>query len=326
MQALVLVGGEGTRLRPLTATMPKPVVPLAGRPFISYMVDWLGGHGVDEVILACGFLPDALQEVLGDGEPGGPRLRYVTEPEPLGTAGAIAFAGEMLEDRFLALNGDVLTDLDLTALQRAHSSSGARATLGLYPVADASAYGLVRTAASGEVLDFIEKPDPREGGTSGGEINAGAYVLERSVLELIEPGRAVSIERDIFPQLVGDGLFGLRLEGYWMDIGTPDRYLQATWDILEGTVRTGVTEQAEAVLVDPSALVDPGASIGPRAVVAQGCRIAAGAVIAESVLLEGCEIGAGARLAGTILSPRVTVESGAELEGAVVGDGERVGA
>ncbi len=324
MQAVVLVGGEGTRLRPLTATLPKPVVPLAGRPFISYMIGWLGGHGVDEVILACGFLPHALRDLLGEGEPGGPRIRYVTEPEPLGTAGAIAFASDLLEERFLALNGDVLADLDLTALQRAHADSGARATLGLYPVADASAYGLVRTAPTGEVLEFTEKPDPGKGGSAGGEINAGAYVLERSILDLIEPERHISIERDVFPKLVGEGLFGLRLEGYWMDIGTPDRYLQATWDILEGRVHTGMAEAPDGVLIDPGASVDPEASIGPRAVVAAGCRIDAGAEVRGSVLLEGCEIGAGARVTAAILSPRVVVEPGARLEGTVVGEGERV--
>ena len=224
MQALVLVGGEGTRLRPLTATLPKPVVPLAGRPLISYMIEWLAGHGVEEVILACGFRPDALREALGEGEPGGPRLRYLTEPRPLGTAGAIRFAADLLRDRFLALNGDVLTDLDLTRADPGARGARRRATLGLVAVDDASAYGLVRTGPDGEVTEFIEKP---EGGRAvAGEINAGAYVLERSVLEEIEPEAAVSIERDVFPRLVGDGLHALPLAGYWLDIGTPERYLR----------------------------------------------------------------------------------------------------
>src|SRR5919201_937457 len=151
MQALVLVGGEGTRLRPLTATMPKPIVPLVDRPLISFMVDWLAGHGVEEIVLACGFMPDALREVLGEGEPGGPRLRYVAEPEPLGTAGAIRYCADQLGERFLALNGDILADLDLTALVREHESRGARATLGLYPVDDPSHYGLVRRGPGGEI-------------------------------------------------------------------------------------------------------------------------------------------------------------------------------
>ncbi len=322
MQALVLVGGEGTRLRPLTATVPKPVVPLAGRPFISYMIEWLGNNGVEEVILSCGFLPDALRETLGEGEPGGPRLRYLTEPRPLGTGGAIGFAADLLAERFLALNGDVLADLDLTALVREHEARGARATLGLVAVDDASTYGLVHTGARGEVTEFIEKPDP--GGPAAGEINAGTYVLERSVLELIEPGRAVSIEHDVFPRLVGGGLFALHLPGYWIDIGTPGRYLEATWDILEGRIRTGVATRPSGLLVDPAAVVDPEASLGPRAVVSAGCRIGPGAEIRGSVLLRDCEVGAGAAVVDSILSSGVRLDPGARLEGAVMGEGERV--
>src|SRR5215212_1994460 len=158
MQALVLVGGQGTRLRPLTETLPKPAIPLVDRPFLAYMIEWLARHGVDEVVLACGFLPDRLREVLGDGEAGGPRLIYVEEPEPRGTAGAIKFAEQHLHDRFLALNGDVLTDLDLTALMRHHEQADARATLGLYPVDDPTAYGLVRHSPDGEITEFLEKP------------------------------------------------------------------------------------------------------------------------------------------------------------------------
>ena len=234
MQAIVLVGGEGTRLRPLTETVPKPALTLVDRPFLAYMIEWLAGHGVTEVVLACGFLPDVLSEALaGEEERAGVAIRYVVEPERRGTAGAIRFAadelGDRLGDRFLALNGDVLTDLDLSALQRVHDERGARATLGLHPVEDSSAYGLVRSDEEGEVLEFLEKT----GEPVPGEINAGMYVLERSVLDLIPPGEEVSIERDVFPRLVGDGLHGTCLDGYWMDIGTPERYLQASWDILE---------------------------------------------------------------------------------------------
>ena len=323
MQALVLVGGEGTRLRPLTATVPKPVVPLAGRPLISYMIDWLAGHGVEEVILACGFLPDALRATLGEGgAAGSPRLRYLVEPRPLGTAGAIRFAADLLEDRFLALNGDVLADLDLGALVREHETRGARATLGLVAVDDASAYGLVRTGPGGEVTEFTEKPGTE--GKPAAEINAGAYVLERSVLDLIEPGRAVSIEHDVFPELIGEGLFALPLSGYWLDVGTPGRYLEATWDILEGRVRTEVEPATPGLLVDPTAEVDEGASVGPRAVVSAGCRIESGAQIRASVLLRGCEVGAGAIVLDSILSPGVRVGPGARLEGAVVGESEKV--
>lgn len=324
MQAIVLVGGRGTRLRPLTETIPKPALTLVDRPFLAYMVEWLAAHGVTEVVLACGFLPDVLREALGDGEAGGPRIRYVTEPDRRGTAGAIRFAadalGEDLQDRFLTLNGDVLTDLDLSALLAAHRSAGARATLALYPVEDSGAYGLVSLDAEGNVLEFLEKT----GEPAPGEVNAGAYVLERSVLDLIPAGREVSIEREVFPRLVGDGLRGLRLDGYWMDIGTPERYLQASWDILEGRVRTRVRSTAPGLLVGAGAEVAAGATIGPRAVVSGGCRVAAGATVRESVLLRGCTVEAGARVSGSVLAPGVTVEAGAELVDAVVGEDERV--
>jgi mannose-1-phosphate guanylyltransferase len=326
MQAIVLVGGEGTRLRPLTLTMPKPALRLVDRPFLAYMVEWLAGHGVSDVVLACGFLPDVLREALGDGERHGARIRYVVEPQARGTAGAIRYAAEQLggdlEDRFLALNGDVLTDLDLSELLGSHAKRGAKATLGLYPVEDSSAYGLVSTGLGGEVLEFLEKT----GEARAGEINAGIYVLERSVLDLIAAGRRVSIEREVFPRLVGDGLHGLRLDGYWMDIGTPQRYLQASWDILEGRVKTQVQPTASGLFIDAGAKVLEGASVGPRAVLGSACQVRRGAKVCDSVLLEGCTVGEGARVSGSILAPGVQVAPGAELQGAVIGAREKVSA
>ncbi len=327
MQAVVLVGGEGTRLRPLTETVPKPALTLVDRPFLAYMIEWLAGHGVTEVVLACGFLPDVLKEALaGEEERAGVRITYVVEPERRGTAGAIRFAadrlGERLEDRFLALNGDVLTDLDLTALLRAHEERGATATLGLYPVEDSSAYGLVHSGPEGAVLAFLEKT----GEAVPGEVNAGMYALERAALDLIPPGREVSIERDVFPRLVGEGLHGLRLDGYWMDIGTPERYLEASWDILERRVHTRVEPTGPGTLVGDGAAVDEGATVGPRAVLGRGCRIGPGAEVRDSVLLEGCAVGEGARVRGSILAAGVEVAPGATLEGAVVGADERVAA
>jgi mannose-1-phosphate guanylyltransferase len=325
VQAIVLVGGEGTRLRPLTETVPKPALTLVDRPFLAYMIEWLAGHGVDEVVLACGFLPDVLREALsGEEERAGVSIRYVVEPDRRGTAGAIRFAadelGEGLDDRFLALNGDVLTDLDLTALLRAHAGAGAAATIALHPAEDSSAYGLVRTDAEGAVLEFSEKT----GEAVPGEVNAGMYVLERPVLDLIPPGAEVSIERDVFPRLVGAGLRGLRLDGYWMDIGTPQRYLEASWDILERRVETRVEPTAPGMLVGAGAEIAAGATVGPRVVLGEGCRVEAGAEVSDSVLLEGCVVGASARVRDSILSRGVEVASGASLEGAVLGHGERV--
>ena len=240
MQALILAGGEGTRLRPLTSTVPKPVVPLVDQPFIGYMFDWLRSHGVDDVIMSCGFLADGVKSVLGDGSSFGIRLRYVEEPKPLGTGGALKFAEELLEERFFMLNGDVLTDIDLTEQLEQHERTGARATLALIGVDDPSAYGLVRRRDDGSVTEFLEKPGADEV-LDTNLVNAGAYILEREILaEMAPAGTNISIERDVFPKLVDHGLYGYEASGYWLDIGTPGRYLQATYDILEGKVNTEV--------------------------------------------------------------------------------------
>ncbi len=324
MQAIVLVGGEGTRLRPLTSDVPKPALTLVDRPFLAYMVEWLGGHGVSEVVLACGFLPDMLREALGEEEHGGVRLTYVVEPDRRGTAGAIRFAaealGERLEDRFLALNGDILTDLDLSALVAAHEERRARATIAVHPVEDSAAFGLVRSGADGAVEEFAEKT----GEPVPGEVNAGAYVLERSVLDLIPAGLEISIETEVFPRLVGDGLGAVSLSGYWMDIGTPERYLRASWDILEGRVQTRVRPSAPGLFFAPGASVSRAATVGPRAVISGGCAVASGAAVRESVLLEGCTVEEGATVTGSVLAPGVIVEAGATLADAVVGRDERV--
>jgi mannose-1-phosphate guanylyltransferase len=322
MQAVVLVGGVGKRLQPLTSTQPKPALALVDRPFIRYMVDWLGHHGIDEVVMACGFKPQALRDALGDGLAGGPSIHYIEEDEPLGTAGPVRLAADegLLGDRFMVLNGDLLTDLDLSALTAQHEQTGAVVSLALHPVDDPTSYGLVRRGQDGEVLGFLEKPDPSEIDTD--EISAGAYVVERQVLDLIPPGRKVSIEREVFPRLVGQGLYGRRLEGYWMDIGTPERYLQASWDILEGAVETEVAATAPGVYVEAGALVDPSAAIGPRAVVRQGCRIGEDARVSSSVLLEKCTIGAAAVIENAILAAGVSVGEGATIgNGSVLGEG-----
>src|ERR671922_1663867 len=277
MQALILAGGEGTRLRPLTTTVPKPVVPLVDRPFIRFMIDWLHRHGVDDIVMSCGHLASGVRNVLGDGSALGIKLRYVEEPRPLGTGGALKYAEPLLGERFLMLNGDVLTDIDLTAQMAQHERTGARATLALTPVEDPSAYGLVRTASDGAVTEFVEKPAPDQIDTNN--ISAGAYVLERSVLEMLERDENASIERDVFPRLVGEGLYGCVSEGYWLDIGTPERYLQGTWDILEGTVGTAVTERMGDSYLCVERGVESFGRIIPSALVESGCRIGEGSRI-----------------------------------------------
>ncbi|HKG66423.1 MAG TPA: NDP-sugar synthase [Solirubrobacteraceae bacterium] len=343
MQALILAGGEGTRLRPLTTTYPKPVVPLVDRPFIGFMLDWLRSHGVEEVIMGCGHMAEGVRAVLGDGAGFGVKLSFVEEPRPLGTGGALKFAEELLDERFLMLNGDVLTDLDLTAQLAQHEATGARATLALTPVEDPSAYGLVRLTGDNQVTEFVEKPSADQIDTNN--ISAGAYVLERSVLELLEPGKPASIERDVFPRLVGDGLFGYVGEGYWMDIGTPDRYLQGTFDILEGTVETSVgarmgsgfasvaDDVESAGRIIPSALVESGCRIGAhsrvggRVVLERGVTVGAHTTVERAVVLEGATIGSGCTLSGCIVGAGVTIGDECHVDGlSVLGQGVSLGA
>jgi mannose-1-phosphate guanylyltransferase len=318
MQALILAGGAGTRLRPLTNTVPKPVLPLVGRPHIAYVIDWLGRHGVDDVVVSCGFLAAGVREALDAIT--GPKLRFAEEPDARGTAGAIRFAEEMLGDRFFVLNGDVLTDIDLTALVAQHEQAGAAATIALYPVDDPTGYGLVRRREDGEITEFLEKPEPDQIDTD--EINAGAYFLERSVLDLIPPDREVSIEREVFPRLVGHGLYGRRSEGYWIDIGTPERFRQANWDILEGRIDASPGQRiGERVEIADSA------TVAERAVIGSGSTIGPEAVVDESVLLADCRVGARVRLQQAILGAGAELADGAEPEpGSVIGEGELVGA
>jgi mannose-1-phosphate guanylyltransferase len=340
MQALILVGGEGTRLRPLTLTRPKPALRLVDRPFIRFVLDWVARHGVDEVVMACGFRAEDLRSALGDRIEGGPRIHYLEEPEPLGTAGPIRLAADegLLGDRFLALNGDLLTDLDLSALIALHDERDAIATLGLYPVADPTSYGLVRrdggpdgpgarpSAPAGEVREFLEKPDPEAIDTN--EVNAGTYVLDRRVIEEIPSGRAVSIEREVFPRLVGKGLYGRRLEGYWMDIGTPERYLQASWDILERRVETDLAGRldGDGLMVSGRAEVDRTAMVSPPALIEAGCTVASGAAIgARAVLGAGTSIGAGASVLGSVLDSGCSLASGAVVRDSILASGVEVG-
>jgi mannose-1-phosphate guanylyltransferase len=340
---VILVGGQGTRLRPLTSRVPKPVVQLVDRPFIAFMLEWLKAHGIDDVIMSCGFLADGMRSVLGDGSQLGIRLRFVEEPEPRGTAGALKLAEPMLDQSFLMLNGDVLTDIDLTAQLAQHRATGARATLALVPVPDPSAYGLVILAQDRSVADFIEKPSADVTGEK--LISAGAYVLEREILELVPPDRNVSIEREVWPALVGNGLYGFPSEGYWLDIGTPARYLQGTFDIIEGNVTTAVSvrlgsdwlvveDRAEVRgrVIPPAVLergvrVAEGAHVGSLVVLAEDVSVGAGAIVERSVVLRGAEIGEGCELRDCIVAAGCRVGAGSKITGgAVLGEDVRIGA
>lgn len=319
MRAVVLVGGFGTRLRPLTLHTPKQMLPVVHRPMVERVVAHLGAHGVEEAVLSLGYRPDAFQAAYPDGTCAGVRLHYAIEAEPLDTAGAIRFAaGDAgIDERFLVVNGDVLTDLDVGALVARHEQAGAEGTIALHRVEDPSAFGVVPTEADGRVTAFIEKPPRDEAPTD--LINAGTYVLEPSVLDRIAPDRPVNVERVTFPAMVADGtLYAMDGDTYWVDAGTPGTYLAANLDLVEG--RRGSPEAG----VHPDAEVD-GAVVG--AVVGAGASVGDGAIVSRSVVLPGAAIGAGAMVQDAIIGARARVGDGAVVDGgAVLGDDVEVAA
>jgi mannose-1-phosphate guanylyltransferase len=327
LPAVILVGGLGTRLRPLTDRTRKDMLPLVDRPQLAYTFDHLRRHGVTRAIVSCGYLPTQIQEHFGDSY-GDLSLEYRVEEEPLGTGGAIRFAAEGLDGPFFALNGDSLRETDLDELVRVHRDRGAQATILLTPVEDPTRYGLVRVNGEGRVLSFLEKPRPEEIDTD--LINAGLYVLEPEVLELVPAGRAVSIEREVFPQLVErQSVFGVRLPGYWLDIGTPAAYLQAHHDVLERNFDTEVggalgptyTLVADGADVSPEARLVPPVYVGPGAVVAAGARIGSMSVVGAAA-----SVGEGATVESAVVGARARVGAQASVIGSIVGEGAQVGA
>jgi mannose-1-phosphate guanylyltransferase len=316
LTAVILVGGEGTRLRPLTERTPKPMLPLLDRPLLAYTFDHLARHGVERAVLSCGYLPTQIRDYFGDAY-GGLAIEYRVEPEPLGTGGAIRFGAEGLTETFLAVNGDSLRGADLDALLALHRERGALAAILLTPVDDPSRYGVVETEPDGRVTRFVEKPQPGE--ASSRLINAGVYVLEPEVLELVPPGRMVSVEREVFPLLVERRACYARADdAYWLDVGTPASYLQAHLDELD---RRGGRWVAGDAQVDERAVLGERVAIGPRA------RVAAGAVVEDAVVHAGASIGEGAVVSGAIVGEAAEVEPGATVgDLAVVGPGARVAA
>ena len=312
MRAVVLVGGFGTRLRPLTLTTPKPMLPVGHVPIIERLVDNLSKGGVTEVTLALGFKPEPFVEAFPGGECNGVTLRYAVEPEPLDTAGAIRFAADFsdIDDTFVVANGDVLTDLDIASLVGFHRSSSAEATIHLVGVDDPSSFGVVATDEHGRVERFIEKPAP--GTAPSNQINGGTYVLEPSVLQRIPAGRKVSIERVTFPDVVDDGrLYAMATDDYWIDAGNPVLYLQANLDLLDGTRR-----HHSCVGVHPAADVDGTARV-TGSIVAAGAVIAAQATVVDSVVLAGAVVGRGAMVANSVVMGRIG--EGARVTDSVLG-------
>jgi mannose-1-phosphate guanylyltransferase len=322
MRAVILVGGFGTRLRPLTLSTPKQMLLLAGRPMIEWVVAGLGARGVDEVVLALGYRPDAFTEAYGDGTIAGVPVHYAVEPEPMDTAGAIGFAARSvgIDETFVAVNGDVITDLDLEALVGLHRQRGAAGTIALTPVEDPSRYGVVPIGPDGRVEAFIEKP-PRDEAPSNW-INAGTYVLEPSVLERIPATGRTSIERAVFPAMVEAGeLFALQSDAYWVDAGTPASYLQVAIDLVAG--RWG---DRTVPAIDPTAQVDDGARV-EDSVVSAGCRVGPGARLVRSMLLPGAQVAEGALVEDSIVGTGAVVGAGAAVrDHTVVGPDARVDA
>jgi mannose-1-phosphate guanylyltransferase len=326
MRAIVLVGGEGTRLRPLTYTTPKPLLPIANIAFLDRQLAWLGRHGVDEVVLSLGYLPDAFVAHFPEGRFGDVRVRYAVEDEPLGTAGGIRYAADEagIDERFVVCNGDVLTELDLSALLRFHRERGAEATIHLARVPDPSAFGVVPTRDDGEVKAFVEKPPPGRVPTDW--INAGTYVLEPAVLERIPPRLTVSIERETFPRMLDQPgrLYGYQSDAYWIDIGTPEKYLQAHADVLAGSLGTDslpadAVERTPGVWLQGDVLVADEARVEPPVLVGAGSVIGAGARITQSVLGTGCTVEDGAQVLRSVLLDRARLAPAGAAVDAVIG-------
>jgi mannose-1-phosphate guanylyltransferase len=319
MKAVVLVGGEGTRMRPLTATTPKPLIPLVDRPGLDHVLDHLARHGVHEVVLSSPYLERVFHPFIA-ARHGDPAISWITETDPLGTGGAIVHALPALGDEpFFALNGDILTDLDLTAMLAFHRERNAAVTIALHHVEDARAFGLVETDATGRVAAFSEKPEQ----PVPGDVNAGTYLLDPAALRPWTADRAISIEREIFPDVIAAGhpVYGFPGDCYWMDLGTPEKYLQAHADLLLGRVR-GVTY--DRPWIAPNADVELGATVGERCAIGAEARVADGAEVHSSVVHPGASIGAGAAVRDSIIGPGAHVGAGADVRACVLGAGAHV--
>ena len=319
MKAVVLVGGEGTRLRPLTETTPKPLLPLVDRPILDHVLDHLVAHGVREVIMSSPYLEETFDPFIRSrGED--PSITWVTEREPLGTGGAIVSVLHLLgEEPFFALNGDILTDLDLGALRSTYDARSASVTIALHAVVDARAFGLVETERDGRVTAFREKPSA----AIPGDINAGTYLLDPGALRAWDRGTTISIETEIFPALIRMGvpMFGFLSDTYWLDLGTPAQYVQAHVDLLAGRF---AGRSYEAPWIGPGAEIDPAASLAPSVAVGPGTRVGPGASLEATVLLPGAAVEEGAVLVRSVVGPGAVIGRGATLVDAVVGGELRI--
>jgi mannose-1-phosphate guanylyltransferase len=321
MQALILAGGKGTRLRPLTVYTPKPIVPICNRPFLLYQIDTLRRAGITDITLSLSYQPDKIEQLLGDGSAFGVRLKYTVEPQPMGTAGAYKFAEELIREPTVVFNGDILTDLDLLAVIREHHERQAIATIVLTPVENPSAYGLVETEMDGRIRSFLEKPKADE--ITVNTINAGTYVLEPRVLDLIPAGENHSFEYGLFPNLLtrSEPFFAhVPHDTYWLDIGTPQRYLQAHQDLLAGRVQR-IQLERDRGRFDAATT----AEIDDLSLIGEECSIKPGAQIINSVIGPGCYIEEKARVENSIVWAHTRIGAGAILSNAIAGRGCHIG-
>jgi NDP-sugar pyrophosphorylase family protein len=328
MKALLLVGGKGTRLRPLTIHAPKSIVPIFNRPFLNYQLDLIRQvPEIDEVILSLNYQPKRIEEVFGDGHGVGIKIRYLVEPTPLGTAGGVRYASQGVDDTLVVFNGDVLTQIDLGAIVALHRERRAKATIVLTPVENPSAYGLVETDADGNILRFLEKPKPDE--ITCNTINAGIYVLEPSTFDRIPRNTAWSIERSFFPSFIerGETFIAAVYRDYWIDIGTPDKYMQVHRDIMDGRYTAPpFIGQHGLAWVSPRAQVDNSARLEGPLFIDAGCVVRAGARIGpHTVLGQDCRVDADANVSGAIVWPHSHIAQEAEVRDAIIGRGCRIG-
>jgi len=332
MQALILAGGKGTRLRPLTMHTPKPIVPIANQPFLLYQLELLKRADVRDVILSLSYQPQKIEDKLGDGTDFNVRVSYAVEASPLGTAGAYRNAASLISETTVVFNGDVLTDIDMNEVIRFHRERQAAATIVLAPVTNPTAYGLVETEKDGRVRRFLEKPKPEE--VTCDTINAGIYILEPRVLDYVPEGEPFMFEYGVFPQLLErmEPFFAYTWRGYWRDIGTTSRHLQANLDVIAGRVKlldppTAVrgekfdaTAEVEAPsAVDPSCILKAGAQI-INSVVSRNCYIEERARIENSVVRGGTRVGAGSTVQGAVIGKGCHIGRAVEIKGAVLGD------
>jgi mannose-1-phosphate guanylyltransferase len=336
MKAVILVGGEGTRLRPLTCNTPKAIVPVLNRPFLEHLILYLKKHGITEVILAMGYLPDPIQEHLGDGSQLGIKVRYVVEDSPLGTAGAVKNAEPYLDEPFIVFNGDILTEIDLTTMIKRHQETRPKVTIALTPVENPTIYGVVETNTGDIVRRFVEKPGWDEVTTN--MINAGIYILEPEVLAQIPSSTRSMFEHDIFPSLLDNGepILGYPSNAYWIDIGTPEKYLKTHYDLLlsqgDGHIRTDGKSQIHhtakiegPVLVAEGCTINEDAMIKGPTVLGQGCRVGNGAIVEGGVLWSRVDVGKKAELRACVIGSGCQIEEGSHIpEGCVLGDNVRV--